>query len=47
VLVDRGGRELPYEPTYCGERLTVARDLSIVLSRDGEKLRLAVEAAQS
>jgi pyrimidine operon attenuation protein/uracil phosphoribosyltransferase len=47
VLVDRGGRELPYEPTYCGERLAVARDLSIVLSRDGEKLRLDVEAAQA
>jgi pyrimidine operon attenuation protein/uracil phosphoribosyltransferase len=43
VLIDRGGRELPIEPTYCGARLAVARDLSIVLSRDGEKLGLAVE----
>ena len=43
VLIDRGGRELPVEPTYCGARLAVARDLSVVLSRDGEKLRLAVE----
>ncbi len=43
VLVDRGGRELPYAPTYCGERLTVATDLSIVLSREGEALRLAAE----
>jgi len=43
VLIDRGGRELPIEPTYCGARLTVARDLSVVLSRDGERLRLAVE----
>ena len=34
VLVDRGGRELPIEPRYCGARLTVARDVSIVLSRD-------------
>ena len=34
VLVDRGGRELPIEPTYTGARLAVARDLSIVLSRD-------------
>ena len=34
VLVDRGGRELPIEPTYAGARLAVARDLSIVLSRD-------------
>ncbi len=43
VLVDRGGRELPIEPTYCGARLTVARDLSVVLSRTGETLRLDVE----
>ena len=43
VLIDRGGRELPIEPTYCGARLAVARDLSVVLSRDGERLRLAVE----
>ncbi|MFO1322857.1 MAG: bifunctional pyr operon transcriptional regulator/uracil phosphoribosyltransferase PyrR [Burkholderiales bacterium] len=46
VLVDRGGRELPFEPTYCGARLSVARDLSIVLSRDGDGLRLAVETQQ-
>jgi pyrimidine operon attenuation protein / uracil phosphoribosyltransferase len=43
VLIDRGGRELPIEPTYCGARLAVARDLSVVLSRDGEQLRLTVE----
>jgi pyrimidine operon attenuation protein / uracil phosphoribosyltransferase len=43
VLIDRGGRELPIEPTYCGARVAVARDLSVVLSRDGEHLRLAVE----
>ena len=43
VLIDRGGRELPIEPTYCGARLAVARDLSVVLSHDGERLRLAVE----
>ncbi|MFO1413260.1 MAG: bifunctional pyr operon transcriptional regulator/uracil phosphoribosyltransferase PyrR [Burkholderiales bacterium] len=43
VLIDRGGRELPVEPTYCGARLTVARDLSIVLSRSGEHLSLDVE----
>ncbi len=45
VLVDRGGRELPIEPTYCGARLAVARDLSIVLSRDEGVLALAVERA--
>ena len=45
VLVDRGGRELPIEPTYAGARLAVARDLSIVLSRapDG-RLALSPEA---
>ncbi|CAG0993576.1 pyrimidine operon attenuation protein / uracil phosphoribosyltransferase [Burkholderiales bacterium] len=34
VLVDRGGRELPIEPTYVGARVACARDLSIVLARD-------------
>jgi pyrimidine operon attenuation protein/uracil phosphoribosyltransferase len=43
VLIDRGGRELPIEPTYCGARLTVARELSIVLSRNGDRLQLGVE----
>jgi len=44
VLVDRGGRELPIEPGYVGTRLTVARDVSIVLSRDsGGTLSLAIE----
>jgi len=47
VLIDRGGRELPVEPTYCGARLTVARDLSIVLSRHGERLSLDVEKQES
>jgi pyrimidine operon attenuation protein/uracil phosphoribosyltransferase len=47
VLIDRGGRELPIEPTYVGARLTVARDLSIVLQRhlDGS-LELSVEPAE-
>ena len=45
VLVDRGGRELPIEPTYAGARLAVARDLSIVLSRGADgRLALATEA---
>jgi pyrimidine operon attenuation protein / uracil phosphoribosyltransferase len=48
VLVDRGGRELPIEPTYAGARLAVARDLSVVLSRgDGGRLRLATEPAEA
>jgi pyrimidine operon attenuation protein/uracil phosphoribosyltransferase len=46
VLVDRGGRELPVEATYTGTRLAVARDLSIVLSRDAAgRLALGVEPA--
>jgi len=44
VLIDRGGRELPIEPTYCGAKLIVARDLSIVLSRNNAgRLALAAE----
>jgi pyrimidine operon attenuation protein/uracil phosphoribosyltransferase len=46
VLIDRGGRELPIEPTYVGARVAVARDLSVVLQRhlDGS-LELSLEAA--
>ena len=48
VLIDRGGRELPIEAAYVGARLTVARDLSIVLQRHLEgKLELSVEPAGS
>ena len=47
VLIDRGGRELPIEPDYVGARLAVARDLSIVLSRDAGRLSLGVEPVQS
>jgi pyrimidine operon attenuation protein/uracil phosphoribosyltransferase len=44
VLVDRGGRELPIEPTYTGATIDIPRELSIVLSRDpGGTLSLAVE----
>jgi pyrimidine operon attenuation protein / uracil phosphoribosyltransferase len=46
VLVDRGGRELPIEPTYTGARLAIARELSLVLSRTAEgRLALAAEPA--
>jgi pyrimidine operon attenuation protein / uracil phosphoribosyltransferase len=46
VLVDRGGRELPIEPTYTGVRLAVATNLSIVLGRsDAAVLSLGVEPA--
>ncbi|MEO8847812.1 MAG: bifunctional pyr operon transcriptional regulator/uracil phosphoribosyltransferase PyrR [Casimicrobiaceae bacterium] len=44
VLIDRGGRELPVEATYVGARLSVARNLDIVLSRDADgHLALAAE----
>ena len=46
VLVDRGGRELPIDATYAGARLAVARELSIVLSRDADgRLALTTERA--
>ena len=45
VLIDRGGRELPIEPDYVGARLAVSRALSIVLSRDDDRLSLSVEPA--
>jgi len=48
VLIDRGGRELPIEATYVGVRVAVARDLSIVLSRQPDaRLELSVEPAGS
>jgi len=44
VLVDRGGRELPIEPTYCGTRLAVVESGTIVLQRsDDGRLSLALE----
>ena len=47
VLIDRGGRELPIEATYVGERLAVARDASIVLERTADgKLNLKLEDAK-
>jgi pyrimidine operon attenuation protein / uracil phosphoribosyltransferase len=47
VLVDRGGRELPIEATYAGARLAVARDLSVVLTRDeAGQFALAAEPAE-
>ena len=48
VLVDRGGRELPVEATYVGSRLAVARNLSVVLSRDAEgMLALSTEGSSA
>ena len=46
VLIDRGGRELPIEADYVGDRVAVARELSVVLSRDpGGTLSLTVESS--
>jgi pyrimidine operon attenuation protein/uracil phosphoribosyltransferase len=46
VLIDRGGRELPIEPTYVGERLEVAREANVVLQRcDDGRLALSIETA--
>ncbi|MEP7205327.1 MAG: bifunctional pyr operon transcriptional regulator/uracil phosphoribosyltransferase PyrR [Casimicrobiaceae bacterium] len=47
VLIDRGGRELPIEATYVGTRIAVARDTSVVLSRDAAgTLSLGTEPAE-
>lgn len=46
VLVDRGGRELPFEPTYAGARVAVASNLTVALSRsDAGVLAFAFEPA--
>ena len=47
VLVDRGGRELPIEATYVGARVSVARELSVVLNRNADRFELSVEPATS
>jgi pyrimidine operon attenuation protein/uracil phosphoribosyltransferase len=47
VLVDRGGRELPIEATYVGARVSIARELSIVLNRIAGRFELSVEPATS
>jgi pyrimidine operon attenuation protein/uracil phosphoribosyltransferase len=46
VLVDRGGRELPIQPTYSGAQVEIAPDVSVVLLRaeDG-RLSLTTEPA--
>ena len=46
VLVDRGGRELPIQPTYAGACVEVAPDVSVVLLRDESgRLTLTTEPA--
>ena len=45
VLIDRGGRELPIEPTYCGARIAVVGERSVVLNRnDDGRLALSLES---
>ncbi len=41
VLVDRGGRELPFAPDFLGAEARVAPDEDLVLSNDNGRLRLA------
>lgn len=44
VLIDRGGRELPIEATYCGARIAVASDYNVALHRDKDgRLSLGLE----
>jgi pyrimidine operon attenuation protein/uracil phosphoribosyltransferase len=44
VLIDRGGRELPVQPTVVGRRIEVPDEISVVLSRDDDgRLHLTLE----
>jgi pyrimidine operon attenuation protein/uracil phosphoribosyltransferase len=46
VLIDRGGRELPIEPTYCATRLAIVESGTFVLQRaENGRLSLVVEDA--
>jgi pyrimidine operon attenuation protein/uracil phosphoribosyltransferase len=46
VLIDRGGRELPIEPTYCGARIAVVSDRRLALHREADgRLSLGLEPA--
>ena len=46
VLIDRGGRELPIEPTYCAARIAVASESNVVLNRGADgRLSLELEPA--
>ncbi len=44
VLIDRGGRELPIQPTAVGSRIEVPDEISVLLSRDDDgRLHLTLE----
>lgn len=48
VLIDRGGRELPIEPTAVGATVEVPAQVSVVLSRDDDgRLSLTLEEKTS
>lgn len=45
VLIDRGGRELPVQPTVVGRVIEVPPEISVVLSRDDDgRLHLTLES---
>ena len=45
VLADRGGRELPIEPRYCGGKVNVPKGSILMLDRDAsDKLSLRLSA---
>jgi pyrimidine operon attenuation protein/uracil phosphoribosyltransferase len=43
VLADRGGRQLPICPQYCGAKLEVPKGMRLQLKREDGKLALALE----
>jgi pyrimidine operon attenuation protein/uracil phosphoribosyltransferase len=47
VLADRGGRQLPICPQYCGAKLDVPAGMRLTLKREGERLDLALEAERA
>ena len=47
VLADRGGRQLPICAQYCGAKLDVPAGMRLALTRDGERLELALEAERA
>jgi pyrimidine operon attenuation protein / uracil phosphoribosyltransferase len=42
VLLDRGGRQLPIQPSYCGAYIELAETEQFVLSRTAEKFTLSL-----
>jgi pyrimidine operon attenuation protein / uracil phosphoribosyltransferase len=45
VLIDRGGRELPIQPDYCGEQMIVSESINLVLNKNADaSFKLTTEA---